>query len=251
MPPTKPMPQLQDHHHLLWTRPRWWRTFFLGMPPWRSPPPPCTSPSSLSTLQQTQVNFSLFAFCLSLFINISFGVPGNFQNTSLLIFLSSLLFSSIIYDHRSRAESRWDRETAAGKWKGSIVARRTARERYVWLYLCVFAYLYVWWLMCKLPPSSCSSLLFLPSSQQCYLLLRCFTFFSSPGMSDLSIGGYGGYGAGGRVEFDMFSASPSGIEQTLGVGKKGQAVGESMICFLLIFLWWHMLYHPWTLKKLF
>eukprot|EP01032_Pedospumella_encystans_P007858 gene7858-9370_t len=44
------------------------------------------------------------------------------------------------------------------------------------------------------------------------------------GMSDLSIGGYGGYGAGGRVEFDMFSASPSGIEQTLGVGKKGQAV---------------------------
>lgn len=45
-------------------------------------------------------------------------------------------------------------------------------------------------------------------------------------MSDLSIGGYGGYGAGGRVEFDMFSASPSGIEQTLGVGKKGQAVGE-------------------------
>ena len=52
-------------------------------------------------------------------------------------------------------------------------------------------------------------------------------FFSFPGMSDLSIGGYGGYGAGGRVEFDMFSASPSGIEQTLGVGKKGQAVGKS------------------------
>ncbi len=45
-------------------------------------------------------------------------------------------------------------------------------------------------------------------------------------MSDLSIGGYGGYGAGGRIEFNMFSASPSGIEQTLGVGKKGQAVGE-------------------------
>lgn len=54
-------------------------------------------------------------------------------------------------------------------------------------------------------------------------------------MSDLSIGGYGGYGAGGRIEFDMFSASPSGIEQTLGVGKKGQAVGEGIILIIVMY----------------
>lgn len=60
-------------------------------------------------------------------------------------------------------------------------------------------------------------------------------------MSDLSIGGYGGYGAGGRIEFDMFSASPSGIEQTLGVGKKGQAVGKcecACIIIVIVVLYW-------------
>ena len=48
-------------------------------------------------------------------------------------------------------------------------------------------------------------------------------------MSDLSLNAYGGYGAGGRVEFDMFSASPSGIEKNLEVRRKGQAVGESLL----------------------
>lgn len=42
-----------------------------------------------------------------------------------------------------------------------------------------------------------------------------------------TVGGYGGYGAGGRFEFDMFSASPSGIEQQQpGKGGTAGGVGE-------------------------
>lgn len=57
-------------------------------------------------------------------------------------------------------------------------------------------------------------------------------------MSDVSLNAYGGYGAGGRVEFDMFSASPSGIEKNLEVGRKGQAVGEYLLFVACLLVGW-------------
>lgn len=87
-------------------------------------------PTATTTTTGTCILWVNILIASSMFVEHRWIGPRAFFTTDLTCFFSSVFYFTLFYFiFRSGAESWWDRETAAGEWKGCVVARRTARTR--------------------------------------------------------------------------------------------------------------------------